>query len=103
HGGGVPPPPLGERGPANHPLAGGGQPEPAHVAASPAGTGRPSRTDRAAARAIARAARASPPPTGGGVAPRTASAKAASPATYAPASSSWSLRTISTVRPVAPE
>src|ERR671912_145747 len=100
---GDPPDPLGERQVEEHHLRGHRQPEPAHVATSSIRTGRPAPTDSAAASAIASAARASSPPAGTGAPVRTASVKAASSATYALARSSWSLRTVSTDRPAAPE
>src|ERR687898_565318 len=95
--------PLGDLQVEEHHPRGHRQPEPAHVATSSIRTGRPAPTDSAAASAIASAARASSPPAGTGAPVRTASVKAASSATYALARSSWSLRTVSTDRPAAPE
>src|SRR5512132_183565 len=100
---GDPPDPLLERQVEKHHLRGHRQPERAHLATSWVETGRPVFTDSAAASAIASAARASSPPTGTGDPARTASTNAANSATYASARSSWSLRTVSTDRPAAPE
>src|SRR3954447_20241241 len=101
-----PPDPLLERQVHEYHLRGDGEPVGAagvdgsgHLPTSSIRTGRPARTDSAAASAIASAARASSPPTGTGVPARTASTNAASSATYAPPSSSWSLRVVSAHRP----
>src|SRR4051794_28793030 len=106
---GDPPDPLLERQVGEHHLGRDGQPVGAagvdrsgHLATSAIRTGRPARTDSAAARAMASAARASSPPTGAGPPARTASTNAASSATYATARSSWSLRAVSTARPAGP-
>src|SRR3954447_19010580 len=107
---GDPSDPLLERQVHEHHLGRDGKPVGAagidgsgHLPTSSIRTGRPDRTDSAAARAIASAARASSPPTVAGPPARTASTNAASSATYAAASSSWSLRVVSAHRPAAPE